>query len=150
MIQPQIKSDMVTAMKAKDPIKVDTLRGLMSAFTNELVASKRKPDEQLPDADAVAVIKREVKKRKEASEAFRTGGRTESADKEDKERTILEAYLPPSMSQDEIRIVAEAKKAELGITDKKEAGKLMGMVIKELQGKADGGDVKAVVESLFA
>lgn len=149
MLQSQIKTDMVSAMKAKDQLKVDTLRGLMSAFTNELVASKRKPDEALPDSDALAVIRREVKKRKEASEAFTKGGRSEMAAKEDAERALLESYLPAMMSVEDIRKVAVAKKAELNVTDKKEAGKLMGLIMKELQGKADGGDVKSVVDSLF-
>jgi uncharacterized protein YqeY len=61
----------------------------------------------------------------------------------------LETYLPQMMSQDDIRPIAEAKKAELGIEDKSKMGMLMGAIIKELAGKADGGDVKAVVESLF-
>lgn len=149
MLQKQIKADMISAMKAKDQLKVDTMRGLMSAFTNELVATKRKPDEELPDTDAIAVIRREVKKRKEASEAFKLGGRAEMSAKEDTERALLETYLPALMSQDDIRKIAQAKKAELGITDKKEAGKLMGTIMKELQGKADGADVKMVIDSLF-
>jgi uncharacterized protein YqeY len=149
MLQTNIKTDMVSAMKAKEALKVETLRGLMSALTNELVAQKKKPDEPVPDDMAFSVIRREVKKRKEASEAFRSGGRQELAEKEDAERAILEAYLPAMMSQEDIRKIAEAKKAEMGITDKKEMGKFMGAIMKELAGKADGADVKAVVESLF-
>lgn len=148
-LQNSVKTDMVTAMKAKEALKVETLRGLMAGFTNELVSAKKKPDEAVPDEMALAVIRREVKKRKEAAEAFRTGSREELATKEDSERAILEAYLPPAMSRDDIKKVAEAKKAEMNVTDKKEAGKLMGLVMKELAGKADGGDVKAVIDSLF-
>jgi hypothetical protein len=150
MLQGQIKTDMVSAMKAKDSLKVETLRGLMAAFTNELVAKKQKPDGELSDEDALTVIKREVKKRKEAFEAFQKGGRAEMAEKEKKEQAILEAYLPEMMPEDEIRKVAEAKKTELGVTDKKDMGRLMGAVMKETGGKADGGDVKRVVESLFS
>ena len=149
MIQNQIRGEVQAAMKARDQLKLDTLRGLLAGFTNELVATKRKPDEEIPDEDALTVIRREVKKRKEAAEAFKTGNRPELAEKEEKERIILEAYLPATMSQNDIRKVAEAKKTELGITDKKDAGKLMGMVMKELKGKADGGDVKSVIDSLF-
>jgi len=140
---------MVAAMKAKEPLKVEVLRGLMAAFTNELVTAKKKPDEPVEDGMAIAVIRREVKKRKEAAEAFRNGNRTELAEKEESERAILEAYLPATMNREEIRKIAEAKKTDLGISEKKEAGKLMGMLMKELQGKADGGDVKAVVDELF-
>lgn len=148
-MQDQITADLVTAMKAKDALKVEVFRGLKAAFVNELVATKRMPTDQLPDADALNVIKREVKKRKEAAEAFRTGNRAELAQKEDDERVILEAYLPPTMSKDEILKIALAKKLEMGVTDKKEMGKFMGSLMKDLAGRADGGDVKDVVTGLF-
>ncbi len=148
-LQVQIKTDMIAAMKARETLKVEVLRGLMAAFTNELVTLKKLPTDALPDENALTVIRREVKKRKDASEQFRKGNRPELADKEDAEDAMLKAYLPQMMSQDEIRPIAEKKKAELGMHDKKEAGKLMGAVMKELNGKADGADVKAVVDSLF-
>lgn len=148
-MQDQIGADLITAMKAKDALKVEVFRGLKSAFTNELVATKRMPTDQLPDADALNVIKREVKKRKEAAEAFRTGDRAGLADKEEQERAILEAYLPPTMPKEEILKIALAKKLEMGVTDKKDMGKFMGAVMKDLAGRADGNDVKDVVASLF-
>ena len=150
MLQQKIKSDSTEAMKARDQLKLDTLRGLSTAFVNELVVLKKMPTDELPDDVALTVIRREVKKRKEAAEAFKTGGRTELAEKEEKERVILEAYLPAMMSREDIMKIAQAKKAEMGVTDKKEAGKFMGALMKELQGKADGADVKAVIDSLFA
>ena len=140
---------MQAAMKEKNQVKLDTLRGLLAGFTNELVANKRQSTEALPDDMAVAVIRREVKKRKEAADAFTKGGRAESAAKEEAERAILEAYLPEMMSEEEVRAAVLKKKDELGVTDKKDAGMLMGRVMKELQGKADGAIVKAVVDSLF-
>lgn len=148
-MQDTITTDLVAAMRAKDSLKVDVLRGLKAAFTNELVATKRKPTDPLPDEDVTAVIRREVKKRKESSEAFRAGNRTELADKEDSERVILEAYLPALMSKDDIRKIVEAKKVEMGVTDKKDMGKFMGAVMKDLAGKADGADVKEIINSLF-
>lgn len=149
MLQTQIKTDMITAMKAREALTVEVLRGLMAAFTNELVSIKKLPTDTLTDEEAFVVIRREVKKRKDAFEQFTKGNRPELAEKEGKERIILEKYLPLMMSQDDIRKIAEAKKAELGLTDKKEAGKFMGMLMKELNGKADGTDVKAVIDSLF-
>jgi len=150
MLTQQIKADMVAAMKARDSIKVDTLRGCMTAFTNELVAKGRKPTEELADTEAVTVIKRLAKQRKDAAEQFATGGRPELAEKESNELKILEAYLPQMASREEILKVAEAKKLELVVTDKSGMGKLMGAIVKEFAGRADGSDVKAVVESLFA
>ncbi|MFA5877692.1 MAG: GatB/YqeY domain-containing protein [Candidatus Paceibacterota bacterium] len=149
MLQTQIKSDMVTAMKAREALKVEVLRGLMSSCTNELVALKRLPTEELSDQEVLTVIRREVKKRKDAFEQFTKGNRPELAQKEEAERVMLEVYLPAMMSQDDIRKIAEAKKVEMGVTDKKEAGKFMGALMKDLQGKADGTDVKAVIDSLF-
>jgi len=150
MLQQKIRADMQSAMKEKDSVKLNTLRGLIAGFTNELVAQKRQPTEEIPDVMAEAVIRREVKKRREAADAFRLGGRTESAILEDIERMILEAYLPEMMSEEEVRKIVEQKKSDLGVTDKKDAGILMGRVMKDLQGKADGITVKKVVDSLFA
>lgn len=150
MIQKTVKDGIMAAMKAKEPLKVEVLRGLSAAFTNELVAKGKKPTDELSDEEALAVIRREVKKRKESVAAFRSGGREESAQKEEAEQALLEAYLPAQMSTDEIKKVVEAKKAELGITDKKDAGRLVGMIMKELSGKADGNAVKVAVDELFS
>jgi uncharacterized protein YqeY len=150
MMQDTITADLTAAMKARDSFKVEVLRGVKAAFTNALVASNRKPTDALPDEDAVAVIRREVKKRKESIEAFTTGNRPELAEKEQKEQAILEAYLPALMSREDIKKIVDAKKAEMGVTDKKDMGKFMGSVMKDLAGKADGADVKAVIDESFA
>jgi len=149
MIQKDIQEQIGAAMKARDTVRLNTLRGLSAAFVNELVAKGKKPTEELPDEDALAVIRREVKKRKEAADAFEKGGRAESAEKERSEQAILEAYLPQMMSREEIKKTVDVKKAELNVTDKKDMGRLMGAVMQELKGKADGGDVKTVVEASF-
>lgn len=150
MLTAQIRADLVTAMKARDQIRVDTLRGAITAFTNDLVAKGRKPTEQLTDDEALAVLKRLSKQRKDSIEQFTAGNRPELAEKESLELAIIEAYLPATVSRDEIERVARAKKEELGIADRAGAGKLMGAVIKEFKGTADGADVKAVVDGLFA
>lgn len=150
MLQNQIREDIKTAMKARDQVRLDTLRGAITAFTNELVAKGKKPTEEISDADATTVLKRLAKQRKDSIEQFTAGGRAELAEKESMELKIIEAYLPQMASREDILKVAEAKKAELGVTDKSGAGKLMGAVIKEFAGTADGADVKDVVNSLFA
>lgn len=136
-------------MIAKDQLRLETMRGLLSAFTNELVATKRTPQEPLPDEDALKVIKRAANQRKDSIDQFEKGGRKELADKERAELALIETFLPKMMSKDEIRKVAEAKKAELGATDKSKVGIFMGAIMKELKGRADGADVKEVAESLF-
>ena len=149
MLSQKIRTDMTTAMRARDPLRVDTLRGALAAFTNELVAKGKKPTEEIADNDAVVVLKRLAKQRKDASEQFAKGGRTELAEKELKELKIIEEYLPQSASREEIEKVARAKKEALGVTDASGIGKLTGAVVKEFAGRADGNDVKEVLASLF-
>lgn len=149
MLQTQIKEEMKQAMLAKDTLKRDALRGLLAAFTNELVAKGKPPQEAISDTDALAVIKRQVKQRKDSIEQFRGGNREDLAKAEEAELRIIEVYLPSVMGKDEIRKIAEAKKATLGIADASKKGMLMGAIMKETAGKADGADVKEVVDSLF-
>ncbi len=144
-----IKSELVTAMKAKDAVKLRTVRSMLTTFTNELVSTGKTPQDWLEDSEVLAVIKRLAKQRKESITQFEANARPELAVPEKEELVVLESYLPQMMSIEEITPIAEAKKAELGIDDKSKMGMLVGAVMKELAGKADGGDVKTVVESLF-
>ncbi len=149
MLHEQIKGELKIAMKAREEAKLRTVRSMLTAFMNELVATGKKPQDVLDDAGVLTVIKRLAKQRKDSIEQFDAAGRTELSAVEKEELAILESYLPTLMSQDAIRPIAEAKKTELGITDKAKMGMLVGALMKDLSGKADGGDVKAVVESLF-
>ena len=131
-------------------LKLNTLRGAVTAFTNELVAKGMKPTDELSDADAMTVLKRLGKQRKDSMEQYTAGGRPELAEKEAAELKVIEAYLPQTASPADIEKVARAKKEEMGITDASGAGKLTGAVMKEFAGSADGSDVKAVVAELLA
>ena len=149
MLTQKIREDMTVAMKARDSLRVDTLRGALAAFTNELVAKGKKPTEELPDNDAVGVLKRLAKQRREAADQYEKGGRAELAQKESEELKIIELYLPQMAGREEIEKVARAKKEELGVADASGVGKLTGAVMKEFAGRADGNDVKEVVAALF-
>ena len=140
---------MTVAMKARDSLRVDTLRGALAAFTNELVAKGKKPTEELPDNDAVGVLKRLAKQRREAADQYEKGGRAELAQKESEELKIIELYLPQMAGREEIEKVARTKKEELGVADASGVGKLTGAIMKEFAGRADGNDVKEVVAALF-
>jgi hypothetical protein len=148
-LHESLRESLKTAMKAKDAVTLTTVRSIMTACTNELVATGKTPQDQLDDAGILAVIKRLAKQRKESMLQYEAANRPELAEPEKLELAVLEAYLPTLMTQAELRPIAEAKKAELGITDKSKLGILVGAVMKEAGGNADGGDVKAVVESLF-
>jgi len=149
-IHETLKKSIPDAMRAKDEVKLRTLRSLVTAMTNEVVNKKRKPDEFLTDEEAVAVLKRAANQRKDSIEQFENAGRNELAEPEKAELTVIESYLPSMMPREEIEAIAKAKMAEMGISDKSEAGKFTGALMKELKGKADGGDVKAVVDSLLS
>jgi uncharacterized protein YqeY len=149
MIHENIKEGIKDAMKAKDAVRLETLRGVSSAMTNELVAKNKTPQDMLTDEEALAVITRLAKQRKDSISQYRTGGREDLAAEEEAQLTILETFLPTLMSREEIMPIAIAKKEELGVTDKTKAGQLTGALMKDLKGKADGGLVKEVVESLF-
>ena len=149
MLHEDIKAGIKTATLAREKDKLGVLRGLVAAFTNDLVAKKKMPTDMLSDEEALEVIKRAVKRRLDSIDQFTKGGRPDLAEGEEMELKYLKAYLPQMMSQDEIRPIAEQKKAELNITDKMKSGILVGAILKELKGKADGTDVKVVVDSLF-
>lgn len=150
MIQQKLREGLKQAMIDKDETKLNAIRGLLSAFTNELVALKRKPTDELTPDEELAVVKRAVKQRKDSIEQFRAGGREDLVTSEEAELAFITPLLPQAASRDEIRKVAEAKKAELGVSDKSKMGILMGAVMKEMKGTADGADVKAVVEELLS
>ncbi len=148
-LHESLRESLKEAMKAKDTNRLNTIRSIMTACTNELVATGRTPQDQLDDNGVLTVIKRLAKQRKESIVQYEAANRPELALPEKAELAILEAYLPTLMSQEAIRPIAEAKKVALGVTDKSKLGILVGAVMKELAGQADGADVKAVVESLF-
>jgi len=150
MLVQQIKSDMVAAMKAKDDLRVQTLRGCMAAFTNELVAKNMKPTEQLDDAAALAVMKRLSKQRKDSIDQFTKGGRTDMADKEAAELKVIEAYLPTQATREQVEATAKGLLTGMDMSDKAAKGKLTGAIMKALGGNADGALVKEVVDSLVA
>lgn len=148
-IHESIKAGIKEAMKARDEVKLRTLRSLVTAMTNEVVAKKRKPDEFLTDEEAFAVLKRAANQRKDSIAQFEAAGRTELSEPEKAELAVIESFLPTLMDKEAIAVVVKAKIAEMG-ADKSKAGMVTGAVMKELKGQADGADVKAVVDELLS
>lgn len=149
-IQQTVREQLKAAMKEKDQVALDTLRGVIAGFTNELVALGKTPQEEVGDADAIKVITRLVKQRKDSIAQFTSAGRADLVAGEQAQLFILEQFLPEQLSEEKIRAIAVAKQTELGMTDKTKAGILVGAVMKEVGGQADGGLVKKIVESLFS
>ncbi|MES2223433.1 MAG: GatB/YqeY domain-containing protein [Patescibacteria group bacterium] len=145
----QIKAKIKESMIAKDAVALNVYRGISAAFTTEVMSKGKTPQDTLTDEECLVVLKRLAKQRKDSIDQFQKGGRPELADSEMAELMIIETLIPKGASKEDIKKVAEAKKAELGITDKAKVGILTGAVMKEFKGNADGNDVKEVVESLF-
>ncbi len=141
----KIKGEMKEAMKSKDTVKLTVLRGLISGFTNELVATDKTPQDEVTDDLALTVIKRASKQRKDAIEQFEKGGRSDLVDNEKAELKIIETYMPQMMSEEQIKEIVLRKKLELKISDTSQAGQLIGAVMKEINGKADGSLVKKII-----
>ena len=155
-IHETIKNQIKDALRAKDTIRLETLRGLNALFQNELLVQKSPAEADsngfLGDDKVLALIKRSAKQRNDSIEQFTKGGRTDLVEKEKTELNILQSFLPAMMPREQIKIVASQKIKSLkstGTFDAKAGGKITGMIMKELAGKADGGDVKAVVEELL-
>jgi len=150
-----IKDQIKEALRARDTVRLDTLRGLVSHFQNEVIMGKAVPDKDgnLLDEQALALVKRAVKQRRDSIDQFTKGGREDLVDKEKAELSILELYLPVMMSREEIHLIARQRIEKMkieGSYDPKAGGKIMGTIMKELAGKADGADVKAVVEDIMS
>lgn len=148
-LHEQIKSNIKEAMMAKDSVRLEVMRGLSTAMMNEAVAKGKTPQDLLSDEEALAVIMRTAKQRKDSIEQFSKGGREDLVAEETAQLKILEEYLPKMMDRSEIEGIAVAKKFELNIEDASKKGLLMSAMMRDLKGKADGALVKEVVDSLF-
>lgn len=145
-ILKKIDEDTKSALRAGEKIRLQVLRSLKSVIKNAEIAKQA----VLQEADVFKVIQTELKKRKESITAFVAAQRHELAEQEKKESEILADYLPAQMTDEDIDGIVKEKATALGVTDKKEFGKLMGPVMKEVGVRADGTRVKARVEKFFS
>lgn len=146
MLRDQIAEELKDAMKARDQVRVGTLRMLITAIKNTQVERMH----ELDDEEVIEVAGKEAKRRRESIEAFTSAGRQELADKEAAELRILEAYLPEALSeQDLARLVQEAI-AESGATSAREMGNVMKALMPKIKGRADGGAVSALVKAALS
>ena len=142
----QLKSDMKEAMKAKEAERLSTIRMLISALNNEKISAQR----DLTDEDAITVLSREAKKRRDAAAQYRDGDRIELAEKEERELVTVEAYLPAQLSDAEVEAIVAEVIASTGAASKADMGKVMGPVMAKVKGQCDGKRVKDIVMSKLA
>ena len=144
-----IISDFKQAFKDKDLVKKSVLSMLQSEIKNREIDLKVR-EAGLSDDDVIALIKKAVKQRKDAANQFKDGGRSELAEQELLESSILEKYLPEQIPDDDIEREIKKIIEELGVSEKSEMGKVMGMAMSKLKGKADGEKVREIVEKSLA
>lgn len=147
-LKDQLQSDLTDAIRAQDELTMATLRMALSAITNAEVSGKEA--RELSDDEVVVVLTSEAKKRREAAESFDGGGATDRADRERAELGVLQRYLPEQLSEDEIKtIVADAVAAAAadGKTGPAAMGVVMKVVTPQTRGRADGGQVAALVKA---
>ncbi len=146
-LQENIKEELKTAMRARDEVRVRTIRSIIAGFTNELLNLKRTPQDSLSDSEVLNVISKAVKQRKDSISSFISGGREDLANDEKAELEILSTYLPKQMSFDEVKAFVREKLQDTKDVTKK--GLIMAELMKELKGKADGSDVKKAVDEIL-
>ena len=143
MISDSITDKIGEAMKAKDEIRLSTLRLLSSALNYEKIARQH----DLSEEEELEVVRREAKKRKDAIEAYKKANAQDRVDKESKELTILEEYLPAQMKDNELEKIVEEVIAQMNVISMNDMGKVMGAVMQKVKGHADGTKVSALVKA---
>ena len=142
MLKTRIQDDVKAAMKAKDKDRLSTLRLISAAI------KQREVDEriELDDDQVLAVLEKMIKQRRDSITQYENAGRQELADQEQREITIIEAYMPEGLSDEEITALIEAAMTETGAESVRDMGKVMGLLKPKMQGRADMGKVGALVK----
>ena len=144
-IKEQLRDDMKAAMQAGETDKRDALRLLLAAIKQEEIDNQT----TLDDAGVQAVLTKQAKQRRESIADYQKAGRPEMAAQEENELALIEQYLPQMMSREEVRAIASKTITEMGAADIKEMGRVMGKLMPELKGKADGRIVNEVVRDIL-
>ena len=143
-MKDKLKQQLKDSMLAKNELKTSVLRMLLSAI-NYLEIQKGGAGYSATDEDVLSAIQKEVKQRKDSIEQFKNAGRNELVEKEQKELEILNEYLPEQMGEEEITALVQAAIKETGATSMQDMGKLMGVLMPKVKGKADGNLVNQIV-----
>lgn len=140
-LRERISAEMKEAMKAGDKLRVSTLRLLLSEIKNAEIAKRK----ELDDEGVLEVVSREIRKRRESIAEFEKAGREDLSSKERIEAQILEAYLPPQLSEEELAAIVDKALQESGAVSLKEMGKVMALVMPQIKGRAEGKTVNEMV-----
>ncbi len=144
-LKEQIDADYKAAMKERDELRVSVLRLLRSAIHNAEIERRR----ALADDEILGVIQSEARKRQESIEAFQQGGRQDLADRERAELAILQSYLPQALTHDELVALIRETIQQVGALSVRDMGKVMGVLIPKVRGRADGREVSELVRQML-
>jgi uncharacterized protein YqeY len=142
----EIDDELKNAMRARDAERRDTLRLILNA----LKSSEKELQRPLSEEEELQVLQRERKRRIEAADAFRTGGREEQAEAEERELEVLEEFMPEPLSEDEVEEIVDDVIAEVGATSMADLGRVMADVMPQIAGRADGSQVSQIVREKLA
>lgn len=146
MLQEQIKKDLIEAMKAKDQLRVSTLRLLDAVLKNKVIERHAKGnDSEMSDDEIMDIIIQEVKKRNDAADLYHRGGKDDLATKEQQESLILKKYMPRPLSDEEVLQIIKDTMVSSGLAQKSDLGKLMGLLREKTHGRVEGSHLKDLV-----
>jgi uncharacterized protein len=146
-LKEQIGEDIKTAMKAKDKLRLQTVRGIKKAILDKEVELRPQGQDSLTPEQEIELLSQQAKQRRDSIEQFTKAGRDDLAEQESQELAIIETYLPEQVSDEEVARVIDELIAASGATTMKDLGKVMGPAMKQLKGKADGKKIQELVKS---
>ena len=146
-LKEQIGEDIKTAMKAKDKVRLQTVRGIKKAILEKEVELRPKGQESLNPEQEIELLSQQAKQRRDSIEQFKNAGRDDLAEKETQELKIIETYLPEQVSDEEVEAIIDELIAASGASTMEDLGKVMGPAMKQLKGKADGKKIQELVKS---
>lgn len=144
----QINNDIKEAMKARDKVRLETLRNIKKVFLEAKTAPGA--NDTLTDADALKILQKLAKQGKESANTFIQSNRTDLAEHELEQVSVIESYLPQPLTEQEIESIVTAIIAETGAQGMKDMGRVMGLASKQMAGKAEGGAISSIVKKLLA
>jgi uncharacterized protein len=147
-LKDRLRSDLTVSMRGRDELRTATIRMVLTAVTNAEVAGAQA--REISDDEVVGVLAKEAKKRRDAADAFRQGGRPDLAEREDAEAAVIAGYLPAPLTDDELDALVDAAVAETGANSLREMGAVMRRLATDVAGRADGARVAAAVKARLA
>ena len=150
MLKEKLQSDLKEAMRAKDPVRLRTIRSLRAALLDREIAEREGGEAELSDEQQLAVIQKQAKQRRDAIVQYEEAGRDDLAATEREELAIIAEYLPEQASDEEIRKVLHEIIAAVGAATMQDMGRVMGAAMQRLKGRADGRRINSIVRELLS